>query len=180
MLKLDTSRLHPEIKCVTNYFKFPYINGLTQKIRRIIEDEEHKIAVYNSHTTNILFSKLKDKVETKDKTNVIYQIPCAECDGVYIGQTKQNLDKRIKQHKNDSKIRSNFDKTALTKHIFELNHNFDFDNVSILDVEPIKFKRNISEMVQIYKNKNSVNERTDTKNLNKYYISLLNIEANKY
>ena len=80
------------------------------------------------------------------------------------------------QHKNDSKIKNNeiqIDKTALCKHRFNFDHNFDFENVKILDIENVKFKRNISEMIYISLDQNSVNERSDTKNLS----SLLN--ANK-
>lgn len=104
LLRLKTKNCHPELSCNAKYFKFPYINGLTQMIRRILEDDDHKIATYNNNTSRILFSKLKDKIEMKDKTNVIYEIPCSDCDGVYIGQTKQNLEKRIKQTKTIRKL----------------------------------------------------------------------------
>lgn len=178
--KLIAEKVHPEEKVVAKYFKFPYINGLTQKIQKIVEDDKHKLAVYNIHTTEKLFSKLKDKVQDGEKTNVIYKINCMDCEGVYIGQTKQHLYKRIGQHKNDTKIKNGvmqIDRTALCKHRFQNDHKFDFENVKILDVENVKFKRNISEMIYITLDKNSVNERSDTQNLNKFYKSLLNIST---
>lgn len=72
---------------------------------------------------------------------------------MYVGQTKQQLNKRIYQHKNDTKIKDGqirIDRTVLSKHRFDLNHQFDFENVQVLEVENVKFKRNVSEMIYVY------------------------------
>lgn len=178
LLKLNITNIHPEVKNNPKYFKFPFINGLTQRIQRIIEDDNHKLAVYNILTTDSLFTKLKDKPKKDEQINVIYKIKCKECPSVYIGQTKQHIKKRISQHKYDTKIKDGMvqlDKTALAKHRFEFDHQFDFENYKILDVESTRLKRNISEMIYITLEDNTVNERSDTNNLSKFYVSLLNI-----
>lgn len=175
--RLSVLNVHPEAKEQARYFKFPFINGLTQNIQRIVENDSHKLALYNIHTTQPLFTKLKDKVDKNERTNVIYQINCNDCEATYIGQTKQHLKKRVNQHKYDTKVKEgtlHIDKTALSKHRFNFDHTFDFNNVQILDVESCRFKRNISEMIHITLNDNAVNERSDTNNLNKIYIALLN------
>ena len=44
-------------------------------------------------------------MQTKDpqpewkKKGVMYQVPCAECESVYIGKTGRTLEKRISEHK---------------------------------------------------------------------------------
>ncbi|XP_044764407.1 uncharacterized protein LOC123320972 [Coccinella septempunctata] len=79
-------------------------------------------------------------------SSVVYKIPCLDCDRSYIGQTRQYLKDRIKQHKYDTKNINNKEKTALTYHVFGEGHNFNFEEVEILDVESNGYKRNISEL----------------------------------
>jgi len=56
------------------------------------------------------------------------------CSSMYnIGQSKQFLDNRIKNQKNSVKCKKMG--TAPSKHLYEQEHLFDFDNVSILDKE---------------------------------------------
>ena len=44
-------------------------------------------------------------VQTKEtqpewkKKGVVYQVPCAKCDSVYIGKTGRTLEKRLSEHK---------------------------------------------------------------------------------
>ncbi|KAI4487261.1 hypothetical protein M0804_005410 [Polistes exclamans] len=92
-----------------------------------------------SHThvkINSIYTKLKDRVDKLEQSNLVYKIPCV-CDKCYIGQTKQKLKKRLDQHKNDCKPmnaqKSNI--TALAEHHFSTGHNFKFDETNILDKE---------------------------------------------
>ncbi|KAI4475149.1 hypothetical protein M0804_014486 [Polistes exclamans] len=122
---------------------------------------------------NSIYTKLKDKVDKLEQSNLVYKIPCV-CDKCYIGQTKQKLKKRLEQHKNDCKPinaqKSNI--TALAEHHFITGHKFKFDETNILDKEDNWYKRNISEMYHITNN-NTVNYRTDTNNLNNIYNEIL-------
>ncbi|KAI4474386.1 hypothetical protein M0804_014887 [Polistes exclamans] len=115
---------------------------------------------------NSIYTKLKDKVDKLEQSNLVYKIPYV-CDKCYIGQTKQKLKKRLQQHKNDCKPinaqKSNI--TALAEHHFITGHKFKFDETNILDKEDSWYKRNISEMYHITKN-NTVNYRTDTRHHN--------------
>uniref|UniRef100_T1GQG2 Uncharacterized protein n=1 Tax=Megaselia scalaris TaxID=36166 RepID=T1GQG2_MEGSC len=81
LVKIDTKKHHIDNKNTVQYFKFPFIKGLTPKIQRILEDENHKLALYSIKTTQNLFTKLKDKIPVMDKTNLIYKIDCKDCEG---------------------------------------------------------------------------------------------------
>lgn len=135
-----------------------------------------RLVFYNIKTTNLLYSRLKDRTLKSEESNLIYKINCKDCDKSYIGQTKQYLNKRIYQHKYDCKI-TNFnktEKTALATHHFENNHQFDFDNTKILDKESNFRKRNLSEMIFITLNNNkTVNLRSDTQFLSTLYKGIL-------
>lgn len=109
----------------------------------------------------------------------MYKILCSDCQRCYSGHTKQLLKNKIQQHKYDCRQihRDNERKTALSEHHLEEHHQFDFENVTILDKEKHWLKRNISEMVHIKLN-NSVNNRTDTQNLGIVYDNILNLYKN--
>lgn len=131
---------------------------------------------YNGKTIKNLFTKLKDKDDTLLQSNVIYKINCKGCDSCYIGQTKQYLKNRVYQHKYDCNITNinKTEKTALAHHHFDSeNHNFNFDEIRIMDKENNWYKRNISEMIQIELNTNNINFKTDTNGLNPFYKALL-------
>lgn len=115
------------------------------------------------------FSRLKSKIPTNKKTHIVYQIPCQDCPNVYIGQTAQYLENRLKGHKYDKK-----NKTALTKHESTTNHKMNYQETKILATEYNKHKREFLEMIYIKKEPESMNDRTDIKNLNQVYFSLLN------
>lgn len=135
----------------------------------------YKLAFYNIKTTNCLFTRLKDKKLKSEESNLVYKIDCKNCEKCYIGQTKQFLEKRIKQHEYDCKI-TNFnksEKTALALHHFNNNHIFDFQNSKILDKEINFIKRNLSEMIFITLHNNTTNLRSDTQNLSTLYKGIL-------
>lgn len=163
----------------TKYLKFQFIPQLSNKLEILFKNftTNEKIIFYKTKTINNLFTKLKDQEDKLHQSNLIYKINCNDCNSCYIGQTKQFLKNRLTQHKYDCKI-TNINKegkTALAHHHFSMeNHNFNFDDVTILDKEKNWLKRNISEMVFIEINKNNINFKTDTQNLNPFYKSLLN------
>ncbi|KYN22634.1 hypothetical protein ALC57_04963, partial [Trachymyrmex cornetzi] len=40
----------------------------------------------------------KDKLNKDELSNVVYEINCADCNVSYVGQTKRQLNTRIKEH----------------------------------------------------------------------------------
>jgi len=69
-----------------------------------------------------------------------------------VGQTKRLLHSRISEHKNHIK-RNSTQISAITNHRLNLDHDFDWDNVEVLDEEINYKKRLISEMIRIKKPK---------------------------
>ncbi|XP_060523582.1 uncharacterized protein LOC132700362 [Cylas formicarius] len=151
-----------------NYLSLPYIPSMSENFSKIFMNHNITIAHKGYNLVKNIFSKLKDKIPDEKKSHVIYEIPCNDCEGVYIGQTSQYLKNRINGHKYDKK-----NTTALKSHCAETKHSFNFAKVKILKTENNTKKREILEMVEIQKNKNSINSKTDTNNLSKLYCNIL-------
>ncbi len=54
---------------------------------------------------------------------VVYQIPCAQCDEVYIGETGRPLKTRISEHKRA--VATGDVRNANATHWMKINHNMD-------------------------------------------------------
>src|SRR5699024_811337 len=133
------------------FCKFPYIKGLEQRLQRCFNKTEFQLVFYNLVDINrLLYSKLKDPLAKDLISNVVYKVECKDCNKCYIGQTRQYLKNRIRQHVLDSNKDTPKDgTTALALHSILQNHEFDFENVTIVDRENNYMSRNISEMIFI-------------------------------
>jgi len=98
---------------------------------------------------SIFLPKLKGKDENKKNKNLVYSIPCMDCDKVYIGETSRMKDTRMDEHKAKVKLLSSDSK--IVEHILEHNHKFDFSNASTLALETDWRKRVIKESIMTYR-----------------------------
>ena len=157
------------------YYKFPFIKGLTTQIKSILGKVNINLSLYSITKISSLYSQLKQPQHKPDKSNVVYKIPCGQCDKCYIGTTKNKLGVRIKQHINDCRIVNAHkpNRTALSSHHFSTEHTFNFDDVKVLDTEGNARKRFLSESLYIKLHENSINFKSDTQYLSTIYSGLL-------
>jgi hypothetical protein len=150
------------------HISLPFVNGLSQNFQNLFKKYDVTICHKANNLLSANYTKLKSKIPKNKKSNIIYQIPCDNCQSTYIGQTSQYLENRIKSHKYDKK-----NETALTKHMKSTNHVFNFNNTKIIKTEQNTKKREFLEMIEIQKNPHSVNDKKDTHGLSKIYLSVL-------
>lgn len=78
---------------------------------------------------------------------------------------------RIRERNAHIKIAANKHK-PISKHYYNFNHSFDFENAKTLDKELLYNKRIISEMMFKENHDNTVNNKLDTENLNMHCLFL--------
>ena len=86
----------------------------------------------------------KDQHNPEEKSCVVYQVPCSDCNFVYIGQTKRDLKSRLAEHKLAIKNQEP-EKSALCEHYMRFDHLIDWNNSKILKTEAHYSKRLTSE-----------------------------------
>ena len=74
-----------------------------------------KVAIKPFQTLGHIFAKPKDCVATKQKTHVVYSIPCGDCKKEYLGETKRQFGTRLKEHQKAVSILDS-SKSALAEH----------------------------------------------------------------
>ena len=83
-----------------NHFtSIPYTQDTLEKVRRILNEAGVKVAMRPVCTTGQILPSPKDQHNPEEKSCVVYQVPCSDCNFVYIGQTKQDLKSRLAKHK---------------------------------------------------------------------------------
>jgi len=149
----------------------PYAGNVSKDIKRIVKNIVNVTYSIPKKLDNMII-KGKDRLEDRQKTEVVYKIACKDCDQVYIGQTKRHLETRVKEHRNNIRNPSgNF--SVVTNHRISLNHEFDWDKTCILHKERNRKKREIAEMCFIKKHNKNINLQKDTENLNIIYDRII-------
>ena len=150
------------------YVSLPYTNELSEKLKYILK--KHNIeACHKTHNKlSSLFTNLKTRTPTMKQSNVIYSVPCGNCSKKYIGMTTQLLKNRLNGHKYTKNT-----STALNKHVIETKHEFNYNETKILNKDHNYYKLSIKEMIEIKKDINAVNDRTDIGGLSRIYANLI-------
>ena len=67
------------------------------------------------------------------QSNLVYKIDCKDCDASYVEQTSRCLKTHISEHRNHIN-RNTIQHSVITQHRMDVFHEFDWDNVHILDI----------------------------------------------
>jgi hypothetical protein len=168
------------------YRSLVYVKGVSEQIAKILKsmDPSLQISFRNNLNANPFFTKLKDPIDMWERDHVIYCIWC-ECGAVYIGMTIRMLRERFRGHQdNINKLLAALSSgsteeltgvTALVKHAEKTGHKINLESAKILKQCSNGFKLPIFEMLEIKYHENAVNFKTDTNNLSRSYIAIVDI-----
>ena len=109
---------------MTGFAVIPYIQGVTEPIKRILNSLNVKVAQKFFQTLGHIFAKPKDPVTNEQRTD-------ADCDNEYIGQTKRQFGTRLKEHQK-AVFLCKKENSALWEHTCLTNHTIGWDNSKII------------------------------------------------
>jgi len=122
----------------------PYVKGLSDAFSRILKTYRICTAVRPHTTLRNLLVHPKDSDE--EKPEVVYKIPCKNCERVYVGETGRPLGARVKEHRKEvdsitgifttaekTRAASICNKSAITDHVCNQNHVIDWVNAKVID-----------------------------------------------
>ena len=116
----------------------PYYPALSKPLRQI--SDRHNISLTFTSNRNLRKMLTKTKTQPPPHTirNVIYQMPCKDCNATYCGQTRRPLHLRLSEHQrftNNSKSFTSTDlqyTSAVAHHTHTTGHTIDFKTTHIL------------------------------------------------
>ena len=128
--------------------KLPYIKSLEKFQRPLNNVNTSLIFTYKNKLANNFCSNKPKKALTNYG---VYEIPCKDCDQIYVGESGRDLDKRIKEHRND--IKNANENNAMFVHLKKFDHPIDFENAKIVYPSSSVRRRHIIESALIEKYK---------------------------
>ena len=149
----------------------PYVKGLSESVDRVMRKHRISTAMRPHQTIRSMLVHPKDKVNLQSKCNLVYSIPCQNCDKVYIGETGRNFRYRLEEHKKDVNTHqlknytrsertaslSDYNKSGITDHSVQQNHMIDWEGAKAVDRESHLRTRQVKEAIQIRKHPTTMN-----------------------
>jgi len=156
------------------FFTIPYVKSISESFKPIINKFGFHIAYSVPNTLRSIIKCGKDELDSMSHHGVVYKISCHDCEASYIGQTKRQLRTRIKEHNSDIKKKIG-SPPVISEHRLKFNHDFQWDNIKILDNELSYHKRIVSEIVHIKKQRHGLNKHSDIHLLPKSYLPIIDL-----
>ncbi len=156
---------------IKGYAVVPYIQGVTEPIKRILSNCNIKVALKPYLTLGHIFAKPKDPIPTNQKTHAVYSIPCNDCEKEYLGQSKRQFGTRLKEHQKAVST-LNKGKSALAEHVCDTKHAIAWENSKIITTNNRYGQRRCLEAWHINMNQHALN-RDDGSYLPQEYLHLV-------
>lgn len=160
-----------------------YIPQITDAIKGQLQKHAPnlKIACRPPNKVSQVFSDMKQKLDERQNSFVVYRIQCKTCGRFYVGETTRCLDERCSQHAADVKAikkkkqtEKSRSKTALVRHVQMKKHEFDFDSAKVLKKVRAKGLLKIHEANQIILLENqTVNFKKDARHVSPVFYNLI-------
>ena len=99
--------------------------------------------------------QVKSKIPEERKREVVYKVPCKDCNSVYVGETKRNLKTRLSEHR--YAVSRCDDKNGVSVHVNILNHSIAWEGASVEKVVNGYWKRRTSKAILIGKAEQTMN-----------------------
>jgi len=106
------------------FLVIPYVKPISERISSIFYKSDILVGFHCLNKLNRVIKVQKDSNQPSKSSNVVYKINCKDCDASYVGQTKRQLNTRIKEHINNVRLDPS-KHSVVSEHIKNFNHTFD-------------------------------------------------------
>ena len=92
--------------------------------------------------------RVKTRIMDDRKKGVIYEIPCKDCEKVYVGETGRTVKKRLYEHK---QAVAKFDmNNGVAVHVHKEDHQIDWEGTRVVGQQEFYWKRRVMEAIWIH------------------------------
>ncbi|XP_072039523.1 uncharacterized protein [Amphiura filiformis] len=154
----------------------PYVENVSERVARTLKSYNISAAMKPHCTLRNMLVHPKDKRDPLNTTEVVYSIPCKNCNETYVSETGRKFGKRLEEHRaeadkacvnvrtraNRKASQSATNKSAITDHVLEKDHIIDWEEAKILGKEADRYKRWIKEAVKIRQQGTTMNRGNKT------------------
>ena len=120
---------------------------VSETIERVCHPLGVRVICKSQNNLRQTLMKVKSTRPDDKKKGVIYEVPCAECNCVYVGETGRSLEMRLKEHRYAVKTKDS--RNGIAVHADTNNHEVDWEAARVVMVEEHQTKRKVLESLQI-------------------------------
>ena len=137
--------------------RIPYIDGLSQEVRRIARTAGVRCAFYMPITLRSLY-QAKDALPLEATTHAVYSVTCKTCNAEYIGETQRALRVRGNEHRDAVRL-GHCSKSAVAEHVhnYEVPHEVDWNSLKVVDKSKNRAERKVREAFHIFQRQPQMN-----------------------
>ena len=99
--------------------------------------------------------QVKQKTPIKKNRNVVYEMPCCNCQLTYIGETRRTMKKRMMEHK--YAVKTGDPKNGIAVHAQKSQHSIDWEGAKVQTTATGYWNRRTLEAIHIRKKGRSIN-----------------------
>ena len=99
IMKHSGYRLHPPESQPKACLTLPYIKGLAEEIRRVLQPLDIKVTFSPLTTLRDRLVHPKGVTPLDQRTGIVYRVLCFDCSKVYIGQSGRSLSHHMPEHR---------------------------------------------------------------------------------
>ena len=164
-LKRKTNSSLADNKEIKTRVVLPYVPRYFEVLSKILRNVGIVVCSKPHLTLKDILPKAKDSVERSSRPGVVYQIPCRDCTGIYIGETGWAYKTRLAEHKRDlrpenlAKVYDNNSNKKNGEHVITKDHRVDWDHRKILTFETDFTKGCFLESFFIHNSENAINDK---------------------
>lgn len=125
----------------------PYVRHLSEEIQRLCKHLDIRVVFRPCNTLRQLLTKVKTPTPDERKAGVVYEIPCMDCEAVYIGETGRCLEKRLVEHRRA--VRNGDRTNGVAVHAWNEDHRVKWTGAKVREVEPHLWRRKTLEAMHI-------------------------------
>ena len=89
------------------------------------------------------------------KKDIIYEVPCQDCNMKYIGETKRTMKKRLTEHR--YAVKKGDEQNRIAVHIHKDQHSIDWDSARVQTTARRYWSRRTLEAIQIHRTPHPMN-----------------------
>ena len=108
----------------------PYVRGLSGRLEGICTPLNICNVFATTNTLKQVLMRVKLQIPEEKKKDIVYQVPCKDCDGVYTGESKRKLKVRLTERKH-AVVRSDIS-NSITVHVSKNEHSIDWGNARVV------------------------------------------------
>ena len=132
-----------------------YIRGISEKIERACHQLGVRVIFISENTLKKSLMKVKERRPEETIKGVVYKVPCAKCNYVYIGEMGRSLSCRLKEHWQAMKT-GNMN-NGIAAHAWINEHHVDWEAAKVRAHEEHLWKRKVLEAIIIRQTKDTSN-----------------------